>query len=117
MLDEIMRTVTERCGAELAVIFDGDGLVVEKHAAGPLDAEPLAAELAAAARSLAEAASDLGMGALNELTLSCSNLRLAVRRLSPNYFVALAIPAHFNLGRARYELERACWLLEREFAG
>lgn len=117
MLDEIMRRVSEKCGAQLAVIFDGDGLVVEKHAAGSLEAEPLAAELAAATRSLAEATSNLGMGGLNEMTLSCSELRLLVRRLAPNYFMALAIPPQFNLGRARYELERACWLLEREFAG
>ena len=104
-------------GAETALIVGMDGIIVErKGVPAGVDLDALAVEYAALLRRTWHAASDTGLGSLQELFTVTDNSVLLVRALNEDYFLLLKLAAEANVGRARFELRRLQLLLEPEFA-
>lgn len=94
-----------------------DGIIVERAVRADVgELEGLAVEYATLLRRSRHAASDTGLGELQELLAVTDTCVLLIKLLGRDYFVLLSLPPGSNIGRARYELRHAQLLLEPEFA-
>lgn len=76
----------------------------------------IAAAYATLLRNSMRTSSDVGVGALQEMTVISGNLTLVIKLINPEYFLLIALSPAGNVGRARFELRKAQLLLEEEFA-
>jgi len=120
MFTEMLQTIIERTEGSLgALIMGTDGIAVEKvlpEAGVEANLDIAAAEFTSLVRSAQRAGNDTGLGGLRELVVSLEGAILVMRLLSRDYFVVLALKAHGNLGRGRFELRKAELQLAKEFA-
>jgi predicted regulator of Ras-like GTPase activity (Roadblock/LC7/MglB family) len=120
MFKKMLETIVERTDGSLgALIMGTDGIAVEKvmsEAGADANLDVAAAEFTSLVRNAQRSGNDTGLGNLRELVVSLENSVLAVRVLSRDYFVVLAISPQGNLGRGRYELRKAEMILAGEFA-
>ncbi len=119
MFRKTLETVIERTEGSLgALIMGTDGIAVEKvfgEAGQEANLDVAAAEFTSLVRGAQRSGNETGLGELRELVVSLEHSILAMRVLSRDYFVVLAIKPDGNLGRARYELRKAELLLASEF--
>src|SRR5678815_5754642 len=116
MLEDIIGRTEGSLGA---LIMGTDGIAVEKvigDAGMDANLDVAAAEFTSLVRSAQRAGIDSGLGGLRELVISLEGAIMVMRLLSRDYFVVLALNAHGNLGRARFELRKAELKLAKEFA-
>jgi predicted regulator of Ras-like GTPase activity (Roadblock/LC7/MglB family) len=120
MFKEMLETIIERTEGSLgALIMGTDGIAVEKvlgEAGAEANLDVAAAEFTSLVRSTQRAGNDTGLGGLREMVISLENAILAIRLLSRDYFVVLAMSPNGNVGRARFELRKAELQLAKEFA-
>ena len=120
MFKEMLESIIERTEGSLgALIMGTDGIAVEKvlgEAGMEANLDVAAAEFTSLVRSAQRAGSDTGLGGLRELVVSLEGAVMVMRLLSRDYFVVLALNAHGNLGRGRFELRKAELKLSKEFA-
>jgi predicted regulator of Ras-like GTPase activity (Roadblock/LC7/MglB family) len=120
MFKELLETIIERTEGSLgALIMGTDGIAVEKvfgEAGVEANLDVAAAEFTSLVRSAQRAGGDTGLGSLKELVVSLEGAVVAMRLLSRDYFVVLALSPEGNLGRGRFELRKAELMLAREFA-
>ena len=120
MFKQMLETIVQRTEGSLgALIMGTDGIAVEKvmsEAGADANLDVAAAEFTSLVRNAQRSGSDTWLGNLRELVVSLEHSVLAVRVLSKDYFVVLAISPRGNLGRGRYELRKAEMLLAGEFA-
>lgn len=113
----LKRMVSRVEGAGAAIIVGMDGIIVERAVReGAEDWDVLAVEYATLLRRSRHAASDTGLGELQELLAVTDHHILLVKLLSEEYFVLMTLPPNSNIGRARYELRHAQLVLQPEFA-
>ena len=118
MFGEILQEIigkTEGCLG--AVIMGTDGIAVEKvwqPQATEANLDVAIAEYAALLRNAKRTNSEMGFGKLQEFTLTTDSGVFILRFVGEDYFVALVLTHEGNFGRARYELRRAEFLLEKE---
>ena len=118
MFVERLRTISDRIGGVrgLALVAK-DGIPVESYGgSADIDLEVLAAELLAQVRVMNEDHRDLGAGPVQQLVVSTDRLTLMLGRLTDNYYLLAALPAGFEVGRARFELRRARLTFEADLA-
>lgn len=119
MFKQMLETIVERTEGSLgALIMGTDGIAVEKvfgEAGKEANLDVAAAEFTSLVRSAQRSGNDTGLGNLRELVVSLDNTILAIRVLSREYFVVLALTPEGNLGRGRYELRKAELILAGEF--
>ena len=120
MFKELLESIVERTEGSLgALIMGTDGIAVEKvlgEAGMDANLDVAAAEFTSLVRSAQRAGTDTGLGGLKELVISLESATMLMRLLSRDYFVVLAMGAHGNLGRGRFELRKAELKLAKEFA-
>lgn len=121
MFAELLRNILSRVeGSVGALIMGLDGIAVEQiQGDQPSVGEKLNMVAAAHATLLKNSmrmSSDVGVGALNELTVMSSEMTLVMKLINREYFLLVAIHPEGNLGRARFELRKAQLRLEEEFA-
>lgn len=104
-------------GAVVGLVGGLDGLLVDHVSRQDgYSHEQMAADCTQLLKSAMQTAASLPAGSLQELSLSTRELRLVLRLLSESYFVALLLSESANLGRARFELRKMHFDLEKELA-
>lgn len=120
MFKQMLESILERTEGSLgALIMGTDGIAVERvfgEAGKEANLDVAAAEFTSLVRNAQRSGSETGLGNLKELVVSLENGVLAMRVLSRDYFVVLALSPEGNLGRGRYELRKAELNLAGEFA-
>ena len=113
LLDQIVNKV-EGCLA--AVIMGMDGIAIEKRILDEnIHAESLAAEYTTALRLSSSSAQEVGLGVLEEYILSTETRIIVIQMITSDYFLLLLLAKEGNIGRARFELKKAKYLLAKEF--
>ena len=119
MFKQLLESILERTEGSLgALIMGTDGIAVEKvfgEAGQEANLDVAAAEFTSLVRNANRSGNETGLGNLRELVVSLENCVLAIRVLSKDYFVVLALSPEGNLGRGRYELRKAELILATEF--
>ena len=119
MFKEVLQTAlnhTEGCFGVL--IMGTDGIVVEKvwqPEAAESNLDVAVAEYVSLIRNARRANREMGIGKLNEVTLSSESNIFILRLMGEDYFIAMILSPEGNFGRGRYELRRAELILEKEF--
>lgn len=104
-------------GAVGAFVVGLDGLLVESCGrSGDFNFEQLAADCSVLLKHSFAATASLPSRSLEELSLVTDNLRVVVRLLADSYFVVLLLSDTAHLGRARFELRKIHFELEKELA-
>jgi predicted regulator of Ras-like GTPase activity (Roadblock/LC7/MglB family) len=118
MFSEYLDALIEKVdGALGAAVMGMDGISIEKRLTDPsINIESLAAEYTSSLRTLSSTTQDTGLGSLEELVVSTDRRIVAIRMITPEYFLFTLLRDDANLGRARYELKRGRYLLAKEFA-
>jgi predicted regulator of Ras-like GTPase activity (Roadblock/LC7/MglB family) len=120
MFKDKLEAILQRTeGAIGALIMGIDGIAVEKvlsKEGRDANLDVVAAELTTLIRNSQRMGEDTGLGGLNELVLNLEGAYLAMRLISREYFIVLALQSDGNVGRGRFELRKAELELAREFA-
>ena len=114
---ETLKDISDRLGDVQCVLLMGnDGLPIEKITLNKdLNIELLLAEFTTILRNTAQAAAEVEAGNLDEIILLTEQMILLVKAITPEYFLLMVLPQGSNLGRARFELKKARYALEKEF--
>lgn len=101
-LEEVCRVE----GAVLACVMGFDGIAVDTLAprAEGIDADTLLVEYSALFDQVRRAASALGSGSLEEMTVGTEKLTALLRPIDENYFLFLALEPDGNIGKGRFLL-------------
>ncbi len=118
MFKEVLHEIVNRTEGCLGVVIMGtDGIPVEKvwkPAGTEANLDIAMAEYTSLLRNAKRTNLEMGLGQLQEFTLSSESGIFILRFVSEDYFVAMVISPEGNFGRGRYELRRAELLLEKE---
>jgi len=122
---EILKDLVEGVdGAVGAAIMGPDGLAVEKYlgggggvGGGGYDIEAAGVEYGKVVEEALKAAKVLNLGVLEEITVGAGDSTVILRMAAPQYgyYIAFAMKAGSNVGRARYLLRRAALKARKEF--
>lgn len=101
---------------QVVMIMGTDGIPIEKLVvkADP-NLEAVAAEYTTLLRASLSAASDTGLGDLQELLIVTEKMTAMLVSITPEYFLFAALSPGTIAGRARFALRLASHYLEREF--
>jgi predicted regulator of Ras-like GTPase activity (Roadblock/LC7/MglB family) len=102
--DSIQKMVDRVDGAVAGILMGFDGISVESYTkpGDSTDIQTVGMELAHVISQVRKAAGQLEVGGLKEITLRAEALTVIVHVLNDEYFVALAVRADGNFGKARY---------------
>ena len=118
MFGEVLQEIISRTeGCLGALIMGTDGIAVEKvwqPQATEANLDVAIAEYASLLRNAKRTNKEMGFGKLQEFTLTTEIGIFILRFVGEDYFVAIVLNHDGNFGRARYELHRAEFLLEKE---
>lgn len=114
---EVLKEAVERVdGAVSAMIIGADGISVEEYAIEKLvDLTDLSAEASTMIRDIGLAAENLNLGEAREFSIISDTCGIIMRRINPEYYLALVIKPDGNYGKGRYILKTAIPKLEAEF--
>ncbi|HVF28357.1 MAG TPA: roadblock/LC7 domain-containing protein [Pyrinomonadaceae bacterium] len=120
MFKEALERIVERTEGSLgALIMGTDGIAVEKALlpeGSDANIDVAATEVTSLVRNAQRAGHDIGLGGLREFVITFETMTIIARLFTRDYFVLLALNAHGNIGRGRFELRKAELDLAREFA-
>jgi predicted regulator of Ras-like GTPase activity (Roadblock/LC7/MglB family) len=112
-LDRVAARVPE---SEVLMIIGTDGIPIEKKLVKPdPNMEAVAAELTTLLRASLSAASDTGLGTLEELALVTERTTTLLVAITPEYFLFASLGRDAIVGRARFALRLARHTLLPEF--
>lgn len=116
MFEQRLRELVDRVdGANSACLVARDGIAVESYPEEPgLDLEAMAAELLNMIRRVSDEDRDPTVGQVRAFSVVGDRWTVALRAVTPNYYLLLALEREGALGRARYELRRAPLDFERD---
>ncbi|MCS6873236.1 MAG: roadblock/LC7 domain-containing protein [Pyrinomonadaceae bacterium] len=118
MFKEILQEAMLRTeGCLGALVMGMDGIPVEEvwsQVGKDLNLDIAVAEFSTIIKNVSRTNKEIGIGKLDEMTLSTESGIFVFRTVGSNYFLALVLSTEGNFGRARYELRRAELLLEKE---
>ena len=101
---------------ECIMLVGTDGLPIEKVVRKEtLNVELLVAEFTTILRNTAQTASEVEAGALDELILLTERVIVLLKAITTEYFLMIILSQGANIGRARFELKKAKYILEKEF--
>jgi predicted regulator of Ras-like GTPase activity (Roadblock/LC7/MglB family) len=102
---------------QLIMIMGTDGIPIERLVVQPdPNLEAVAAEYTTLLRASLSAASDTGLGELQELTVVTERMTALLVGITPEYFLFAALAPGALVGRARHLMRSAGRSLEHEFA-
>jgi predicted regulator of Ras-like GTPase activity (Roadblock/LC7/MglB family) len=109
-------TVDKVDGAVSAMIIASDGISVQEYTQEKLvDLTGLSAEASAMIRDISLAADNLGLGEAREFSIISDRCGIIMRKINPDYYLALVIKPDGNYGKGRFVLKTAVPKLEGEF--
>ncbi len=103
-------------GSRGACLVAADGILVESWGGHGLDLEALAVEMVTQARSLSNEERGLGVGRVEQVTVTTDRWTLLLGAVADGYYVVLVLSGEAPQGRARFELRRAPLLFGEELA-
>lgn len=116
---EILQSMLDRTEGCLGILLNGlDGFAVEKvwsdDATDRLDYTVAVAEFSSVVEQAIEKNREAGFSELKELAITNEKGVFLIRLLDDKQFIAIILSSDGNIGRARYELQEAEFLLENE---
>jgi predicted regulator of Ras-like GTPase activity (Roadblock/LC7/MglB family) len=115
-LEVLNDTVDKVDGAVSAMIIASDGISVQEYTQEKLvDLTGLSAEASAMIRDIGLAADNLGLGEAREFSIISDRCGIIMRKINPDYYLALVIKPDGNYGKGRFVLKTAVPRLEGEF--
>jgi predicted regulator of Ras-like GTPase activity (Roadblock/LC7/MglB family) len=116
MFAEVLESIFEKVEGILGVIVLGmDGISIEKRSREEVpNLEALAAEYTSLLKGSSATTQDIGLGILEEMIVSSDTRVVLVRMVTPEYFLLAILDGNGNIGRARFELRKAKFSLEKE---
>jgi predicted regulator of Ras-like GTPase activity (Roadblock/LC7/MglB family) len=115
-LEVLKETVGKVDGAVSAMIIGTDGISVQEYAMERLvDLTGLSAEASAMIKDISLAADNLGLGEAKEFSIISERCGIIMRKINPDYYLALVIKPDGNYGKGRFILKTAVPKLEGEF--
>jgi predicted regulator of Ras-like GTPase activity (Roadblock/LC7/MglB family) len=118
MFSELLESIMQKVeGALGAIVMGMDGISIEKRFLDEAaNIEVLAAEYTSLLRSSYSSTPEMGLGTLEEFIISTGHRIILVQMITPEYFMLILLPKNGNLGRARFELKKAKYILAKEMA-
>ena len=114
--DVLRETVDRVDGAVSAMIIAADGIPVQEYVSEKLiDLTGLGAEASAMIRDINLASENLGLGEAREFSIISDTCGIIMRRITPEYYLALVIKPDGNYGKGRFVLRSTIPKLEDEF--
>jgi predicted regulator of Ras-like GTPase activity (Roadblock/LC7/MglB family) len=115
-LEVLEETVGKVDGAVSAMIIASDGISVQEYVQEKLvDLTGLSAEASAMIKDINLAADNLGLGEAREFSIISDRCGILMRKINPDYYLALVIRPDGNYGKGRFILKTAVPKLEGEF--
>jgi predicted regulator of Ras-like GTPase activity (Roadblock/LC7/MglB family) len=117
MFTEILRRIVEETGEAVGAVLMGyDGIAIDQffNPEKSIDLQMIAVEYANVLKQIRNTAEILNMGEMEEVSVRTEQLITVIRILTPEYFVALALPRDGNFGKGRYLLTREAGNLRKE---
>jgi predicted regulator of Ras-like GTPase activity (Roadblock/LC7/MglB family) len=112
LLDSLLNKVEGTLGA---IVMGMDGISIEKrHSDSGTNIEALAAEYTPLLKASSATTQEMTLGSLDELIVSAGTRIIAVRMITPEYFLLVLLSNDGNIGRARFELRKAKYALRKE---
>ncbi|PWT92408.1 MAG: hypothetical protein C5B54_03565 [Acidobacteria bacterium] len=117
MFAETLRDMAARLEDVDGILLMGmDGLPIEKVVMNEtLNIELLIAEFTTILRNTFQTAKEVEAGNLEEVLVLSDHMLLLMKAITPEYFIMMILPPGGNLGKARFELKKAKYVLEKEF--
>ena len=117
MFDEVFQRLERALpGFRAAAVVGSDGIEIESWVRSELPHEVLGAELNGLLRNLDRLQSEIGIGALEEMTIRTTEENILMLRLSPELFILAITEAAQPTGKARYEIKRLAHLFMAQLA-
>ena len=93
-----------------------DGMPVEKVIRDDaFNVDALTAEFTTVLKVTNASAGEVGAGTVDEILILSDRMILLTKSITSEYFLLLVLPPDGNMGRARFELKKAKYMLEKEF--
>ncbi len=105
MFAETLKKVVDNVDGGIAAVIMGlDGIPVETYIRQQdrVDINTVAMEFSFILTQVRKAGDSLAVGNLEEMVIKAQRLLLVCRMISPQYFIAIAITAEGNFGKARF---------------
>ena len=117
MFAGILREIANRLDdVECVLLMGTDGLAIEKVVKNEsLNVELLTAEFTTILRNTSQTSAEVEAGALEEFILLTDRFIVSLKAITEEYFLMVILKQGANIGRARYELKKAKYVLEKEF--
>lgn len=113
--ERILKELTDRAGANGAIMLANDGEVVASHAvADGLDIDLIGAHHGVILNIIRDASARSDFKDIESVSITTGTSRLAISTLKEGYYVVVAMDKALPIGRALYESERAARMLEKE---
>lgn len=114
---EILKELVEGVkGAQAATVMGMDGFSVQKYPDNPVgyDVDNVAVEYGKVISEIKNAASILSLGEMEELTVTLQGLKVMLRMVTPDYYIAFMVGSGANAGKAKYLLRKAAVKARKE---
>lgn len=117
MLAQTLKEIASRLPEIDCILLMGlDGLSIEKVVQNDsINIELLIAEFTTILRNTMQTSEEVSTGKLDEVIIISDKMILLMKAITHEYFVLLILPEGGNLGKARFELKKAKYTLEKEF--
>lgn len=121
LFGDTLRDVVARVeGVRSAMIVGIDGIIIERAFStgediSELNIEMVTAEFTSLLKTALRTADDVEVGTMLEMTVFTEKCVFVIRMITEEYYIMVVMDPDGNFGRARYELKKAKYLLEKEF--
>jgi predicted regulator of Ras-like GTPase activity (Roadblock/LC7/MglB family) len=117
MFVETLKDIADRLEEVDGVLLMGmDGLPIEKVIRNDsLNIEALTAEFTTVIKLTNLTTAEVDAGRLDEVIILSDKMILLTKSITSEYFLLMILSHGGNLGRARFELKKAKYVLEKEF--
>jgi predicted regulator of Ras-like GTPase activity (Roadblock/LC7/MglB family) len=102
--DYLKKVVDNTEGAVAGLIMGLDGIAVDKYVReqDAVDIDTIGMEFSFILTQVKKAAETLQVGAVHELSIKAEQLTIVIRMVTEEYFLAAALRAEGNFGKARF---------------
>jgi predicted regulator of Ras-like GTPase activity (Roadblock/LC7/MglB family) len=117
MLAQTLKEIAARIPEVDCILLMGlDGLSIEKVVQNEsINIELLIAEFTTILRNTIQTSQEVSSGKLDEVIIISDKMILLMKAITNEYFALMILPEAGNLGKARFELKKAKYALEKEF--
>ena len=118
-LDILKELVDNVSGGFAGTIMGVDGISVQDYVkeGSSCDLETIGVEYGNIVGEIKKASEVLNLGEVEEVVISSHGVKVLLRLVNKEYFVAFVLTPEGNLGKARYLLKKAANTARRELAG